>query len=507
MRDRDPDVVVIGAGPNGLVAACVLARAGLDVHVVETNPERIGGACSSDEGTLPGFVHDLGAAFFPFGKASPAFVDLDLVGAGLEWRNAPIESCHPAPDGSNALLSRDLEQMAANFGDPADGRRFADVCRWHAKVESKIFDAMLRPLPPLGAALRLLPLTALRLAYTFMASGARLSERWFRSEPAKRVIPGLALHTDVAPDDTFGAGIGYMLAVTATTGGYAVPRGGAGAITQTLGQILASHGGTVQLGARVAKVLHAGRRAQGVQLADGTEIRARHAVVANTATPSLFLDLIDQDVLPGRVVRKMKRFAQGWGTFKVDWALDGPVPWTVDACREAAVVHAGDSLDDLREFSAQARARQLPDNPYLVIGQQSLCDDTRAPEGQHTLWAYSRVPNTIEGGWAAAEDVFADRIDDRIEALAPGFKAKIKARRIFSPARLEAFDANLRGGDLGGGSNAWHRQLIFRPLFPYFRYRTPLEGLYMSSSYTHPGAGVHGMCGHNCAQIVLGDLR
>ena len=506
MSGRDPDIVVIGGGPNGLAAAASLARAGFAVTLCEANPERVGGACSSAEITEPGFIHDLGAAFFPFGKASPAFVDLDLVGHGLKWCNAPIESCHPAPDGSNALLARDLERMRGEFGSPADGEKIAAIARWHAKVEGKIFDAMLRPLPPVGAALRLLPFDILRLAYTFMASGARLSKRWFESEAARRVLPGLALHTDVGPHDTFGAGIGYMLMVTATTGGYPVPEGGAKAITETLASILRTHGGEVRLGARVEQVLTEGRRAVGVRLDDGTELRARRAVVANTATPTLFLDLVERDLLPGRVVRKMRKFPRGWGTFKVDWALDGAVPWTVEACRSAAVVHAGDSLEDLARFTAQSRSGQLPDNPYLVIGQQSLCDPTRAPAGKHTLWTYSRVPNRVDRPWSEVAEGFADRIEARIEGLAPGFREQIRARRVWSPADLEAMDANLLGGDLGGGSNAWHRQLIFRPLFPYFRYRTPIEGLYMSSSYTHPGAGVHGMCGWDAAQIVMHDL-
>jgi len=199
----------------------------------------------------------------------------------------------------------------------------------------------------------------------------------------------------------------------------------------------------------------------------------------------------------------MRRYPRGWGTFKVDWALDGPVPWSCGPAGQSAVVHAGDSLDDLSRFAAQVRGGELPDHPYLVIGQQSLADPTRAPAGCHTLWAYSRVPPMVSGGWAAAAERFGDRIDARIEGLAPGFRSRVLQRRLVPPDRLEAMNANLVGGDHGGGSNAWHRQLLFRPLFPYFRYRMPLEGLYLCSSYAHPGAGVHGMCGHNAARRVL----
>ena len=221
---------------------------------------------------------------------------------------------------------------------------------------------------------------------------------------------------------------------------------------------------------------------------------------------TLLLGLVEREHVPARVAEFMRHYPRGWGTFKVDWALDGPVPWSVEPARESAVVHAGDSLDDLSRFTAQVRSGALPDHPYLVIGQQSLADPTRAPQGRHTLWTYTRVPSDIQGGWAASAEKFGDRIDARIEGLAPGFRTRILARRVVSPDRLQAMDANLVGGDLGGGSNAWNRQLLFRPLFPYFRYRMPVERLYLCSSYAHPGAGVHGMCGYNAAQRVLEDL-
>jgi phytoene dehydrogenase-like protein len=503
----DPEVVVIGAGPNGLAAACVLARAGLSVLVVEAHPERPGGALASETATLPGFVHDVGAAFFPFAQASPAFRDLALDEHGLRWTFAPIDSAHPAPDGSIAVLARDLDVMERNFGSPHDGARMRRVCEFHLEVEPKLIAAMLCTFPAIRPALGLLPFALPRIAATFLRSGAGLSSSWFRSEPARRVIPGLALHTDVGPDDTFGAGIGYMLAVMATTGGYGVPAGGAGAITAALVRKLESYGGALRLGARVDSIVVRDRRAQAVVLASGEEIRASKAIVSDTSAPALLGRLVDAKHLPGRIVRKMQRFPIGWGTFKLDWALDGPVPWPSPLAREAAVVHAGDSLEDLRRFTNEVRGGALPSNPYLVIGQQSVCDPTRAPAGQHTLWAYSRVPNRAPGGdWAAEKERFADTVDARIEALAPGFRALIRARRAVSPDDLERMDANLIGGDLGGGSNAWHRQLLFRPVFPWFRYRMPIRGLYLGSSYAHPGAGVHGMCGYNAALAVLRDL-
>ena len=228
-------------------------------------------------------------------------------------------------------------------------------------------------------------------------------------------------------------------------------------------------------------------------------------ILADTAAPSLLLELVERQQIPTRIVRRMQRFPQGWGTFKVDWALSGPVPWNVAEARESAVVHAGDSVDDLARFTEQVRAGKLPDHPYLVIGQQSLADPTRAPAGRQTLWAYSRVPPRPDGGWQGHAESFADTIEQRIEGLAPGFRETVLARRIVTPTDLQAMNANLVGGDLGGGSNAWHRQLIFRPVFPYFRYRTPVRGLYLCSSYAHPGAGVHGMCGYNAAGVALRD--
>ncbi len=502
----DPEAIVIGSGPNGLVAACMLARAGLKVLVLEANPTRIGGALGSEEATLPGFVHDVGAAFFPFPRMSPAFLELGLIREGLQLANMPIESCHPAPDGSVACITRDPDRSAQLFGDPRDGDTFRALSLWHAKIEKNLLGFLLGPLPTLLPLLRLLPFDIFRVARILLSSTAGLSRRLFHGEAARRVFPGLAMHVDIGPRDPLGAAVGYMLGMTATTGGYCIPKGGAQAITDVLVQILERHGGRVQLDSRVTRVLVGSEGAEGVMLADGSSIRATRAVMADTSAASLMLDLVERQHVPARVVRFMKKFPHGWGTFKVDWALSAPVPWTIPEARESAVVHVGDSLADLQRFTDQVRGGALPDNPYLVVGQQSLADPTRAPAGQHTLWAYSRVPSNPEGGWQRHAERFADVIDARLEALAPGFRANVLARRIVAPPDLAASNANLVGGDLGGGSNAWNRQLVFRPLFPYFRHRMPVRRLYLCSSYTHPGSGVHGMCGYNAARIALRDL-
>jgi phytoene dehydrogenase-like protein len=506
VAQRDPDVVVVGSGPNGLVAACVLARRGLSVLVLEAHRRRPGGALASEESTLPGFVHDVGAAFFPLFKSSRAFRELDLGAHGLSWLDTEIQSCHPAEDGSYALIARDPELSARHFGSARDGERWLSIVRWHQTIERDLLEALLSTIPALRPLLRLGLFNLLRLARAFGSSGRSLATRWFESEAARRVLPALAMHADIGPDDRFGAGVGYLLGLTATTGGYIVPRGGAQSITNALVTLLEAHGGRLRLGARVERIVVKNRRACAVRLQGGEEIAVRHAVMADTSAPSLLLDLVERAELPGRVVRKMERFDFGWGTFKLDWALSDAVPWSCELAGQSAVVHAGESLDDLSRVTDEVRAGKLPERPYLVIGQQSLLDPSRAPPGRHTLYAYSHVPSRPQGGWPEQAERFADRVEQRIESLAPGFRETILARQIVSPDGLEAMDENLVGGDLGGGSNAWNRQLLFRPVFPYFRYRMPIARLYLCSSYAHPGGGVHGMCGYNAAQIALRDI-
>ncbi len=498
------DAIVIGSGPNGLMGAITLARQGWSVLVLEAK-DRPGGALYSVENTLPGFVHDVGGAFFPFAKASPAFRELRLEETDLQFVAGKYESAHPAPDGTCAAISRDIALSRAAFGE--DGDAWAKFQNWANAMGDRLPEALLAPLVNFRTAFRLGIKNIIGMGLAAMGTASGYARWNFRTEAARRVIPALSLHVDLGPSDFTGGALGLVLALLAAKDGFLIPVGGAKAITEALLTRLSEAGAKVQYGSRVDEILVRGKRAVGVRISSGDEIPVKHAVLADVGPPALFLRLLDKKLAPYWLQKAIGRFRYGWGTFKMDWALSGPVPWTSPEAREAAVVHTGDSLQDLKEFTKEVRSGNLPSNPYLVIGQQSVLDPTRAPDGQHTLWAYSRVPNTMPSGWDQHKELLADRIDQRIEQLAPGFRELILARAIHAPTDLEAMDENLVGGDLGGGSAQIDQQLFLRPTFPYFRHRTHVRGVYLASASAHPGAGVHGACGRNAAMMALADAK
>lgn len=475
--------------------------------VLEANARRPGGALRSQELTEPGFVHDVGAGFFAFADSSPAFRELELSRYGLAFDHAPIDLCHPALDGSCATLVRGSARGRSQLGDAHDDAAFERLRDWYTPRAPAILRFLLGVPPGVGAALRVGLPALLRLGTLLGRSGRGVSRSLFRSPSARRLIPGLCLHTDIGPDDLFGAAPGVMLALAAATTGFPVARGGAQRITDALVTDLERHGGRLLLGIRAERILadRAGR-AVAVRTATGEELRCREAVFADTAAPTLLLSLLEPALVPAGLRRAMARAPLGVGVLKLDYALAGHVPWRAEPAQRSAVVHVGESVDDLARVKRELDAGRLPENPYLVVGQQSLIDESRAPAGNHTLYVYTPVPIGAGHGpedWAR----HADAVDARLEGLAPGFRAKIRARCVTTPAQLEAENANLLSGNLGGGSNQITRQLLLRPAFPWFRYRMPVKRLYLCSSYAHPGPGVHGMCGYNAAEVALRDLE
>ncbi|MFI9831022.1 phytoene desaturase family protein [Streptomyces sp. NPDC051913] len=513
-----PDAVVIGAGPNGLVAANVLADAGWSVEVLEEQPEP-GGAVRHDHGVDPGFVNDLFSSFYPLAAASPVLAGLRLQDHGLRWSHSPSVLAHPLTDGSCALLDRDLDTTAASLdvfapGDGEGWRRLHDV--WQ-RLRPDLLDALFTPFPPVRAtarlAWRLRAAGGLRMARTLALPVRRMGEEEFCGQGGRLLLVGNALHADLAPESAGSGGFGWLMAMLGQTYGFPVPVGGSGALTQALTRRLRTLGGRVRCGQRVDEVVVRGGRAVGVRTAAGDAVPARRAVLADVSVPALYGRLVDAEHLPAQLLDDLRRFQWDFATFKVDWALDGPVPWQAEQASRAGTVHLADGIDELTRFAAQIAMRQVPDRPFLLFGQMTTSDATRSPRGTESAWAYTHIPHEIAadaadegitGRWDAKEqELMADRVERQVERFAPGFRALVRARRILAPPTLQALDANLCGGAINGGTTALHQQLVFRPVPGTGRPETPVPGLFLASSGAHPGGGVHGAPGANAARAAL----
>ncbi|WP_329525202.1 phytoene desaturase family protein [Streptomyces sp. NBC_01462] len=513
-----PDAVVIGAGPNGLISANLLADAGWSVEVLETQDEP-GGAVRHDRGVDPDFASDLFSAFYPLAAASPVLAALNLEREGLGWSHAPKVLAHPLQDGHCAVLSRDPEETAASLETfaPGDGAAWKELREVWETLRPDILDALFTPFPPLRAgarlAWRLRAAGGLRLARTMVLPVRRLGEEEFRGEGGRLLLAGSALHADLSPEAAGSGGFGWLMSMLGQTYGFPVPTGGSGALTAALVRRLARRGGAVHCGEQVTEVVVHGGRAVGVRTKSGEAVPARRAVLADVSAPALYGSLVAERHLPGRLLADLKRFQWDFATFKVDWALNGPVPWTCPEAAQAGTVHLAEGVDGLTRFAAQIAMGLIPDEPFALFGQMTTTDPSRSPRGTESAWAYTHVPHRVRGdagdeglngSWDTREqEAMADRVEAQVERHAPGFRGLIRARRILAPPTLEGLDANLHGGAINGGTTALHQQLVFRPVPGSGRAETPVLGLYLASASAHPGGGVHGAPGANAARAAL----
>ena len=517
-----PDAVVIGSGPNGLVAANLLIDAGWSVLVLEAQ-QTLGGAVQSDSAVHPDYVHDTFSAFYPLAHGSPTICGLGLDKYGLEWAHAPATFGTPFADGRWALQHHDKQDTAASLDAlcPGDGDAYLDLVRIWERIGDQIVGSLLSPFPPvkhgLGAALRVPSAGGLSLVRTMLAPLRSMVDERFRGVEAKMLFGGNAVHADIAMDAPGSGLMGLLLVMLGQTVGYPVPVGGAGRLTQALANRFTAQGGEIQLGTRVVEVLVKDRRATGVRTEDGDVVEAGRAVLADVSAPALYGGLVHPDHLPSRVRAKMADFEWDPGTIKVDWAMSGPVPWASKSPVDPGTVHLAESIDEIAQAQLEIKNEAVPARPFLLIGQMAVADPGRAPAGGEALWAYTHVPHTtrsdagdggITGRWDRDDcERMADRMQARLEAFAPGFADRVVARRVLGPRDMQELDENLVNGALNGGTSNLHQQLVFRPVPGLGRAETPVKALYLASASAHPGGGVHGACGSNAARAALAHHR
>ncbi len=512
------DAIVIGAGPNGLVAANHLADQGWSVLVLEAQPD-VGGAVRSASDVHRGFIHDTFSSFYPLAAASPAIASLELEKHGLTWVHAPAVLGHPLPGGEWALLHHDREATAHHMESqqPGDGEAWLRLCTAWDRIGDQLLGALLTPFPPVragaGVLARLRSAGGLELVRLLLTPALNVGEGRFAGTAPRILIAGNAGHADI-PLNAPGSGLmGILMTMLAQTVGFPVPRGGSGELSRAMARRLEGAGGDIRCSHPVTGVTVRSRRATGVTTADGQRFTARHAVIADVAAPNLFGGLVPTDDLPARTMRRMSSFQLDPGTVKVDWALDGRVPWASAPSTAPGTFHVAESVEDMTEALGQVSTGSIPTKPFMLAGQMTTCDPTRSPQGTESLWAYAHVPQHprrdagdggIVGTWDSDDcERFADRMQGRIEALAPGFGSRILSRRVLGPRELEARDANLIGGAINQGTTQLHQQLVFRPVPGWGRAETPLGNLYLGSASAHPGGGVHGAAGMNAARAAI----
>jgi phytoene dehydrogenase-like protein len=467
------DAVVVGAGPNGLAAGITLARAGKSVLLLEAK-ETIGGGTRSAELTLPGFVHDICSALHPLGVASPFFRGLPLAQYGLDWIFPPAALAHPLDDGTAVLVEGAVEETAANLGsDAAAYRRLMGplVANWQGLLNDLLGPLRFPAHPFLMA----------RFGLAALLPAATLARAVFRGERARAVFAGMASHAMIPLSRPGTAAFGLVLGLVAHGVGWPIARGGSQRIADALGAHLRALGGEIVTG----------RPVRSISDLPGAQ------VTLFDITPRQLVQIADEQ-LPAGYRRALSRFRYGPGVFKVDYALDGPIPWRAEGCLRAGTVHVGGTLEEISAAEAAIWRGGYPERPFVLVAQQSLFDSTRAPAGKHTVWAYCHVPP------GSTADMTA-RIEAQIERFAPGFQDRILARSTHTAAEMEAYNPNYVGGDINAGVQDL-RQLFTRPVARLDPYSTPVRGLYLCSSSTPPGGGVHGMCGYHAARVALRRL-
>lgn len=504
------DAVVIGAGHHGLVTAALLADAGWDVLVVEER-DRVGGAVASRSGD--GWIEDEFSACHPLAVASPVLRALELEQHGLAWAHAPRPLAHVSgPDEGGVPLLPEAEDTAAGLEQehPGDGQAWLDMVEQYRRVREPLLAALLTRWPPVKDTARLLARLGLReapdLARLAVLPVTQLARETFGGRGGGQLLAGNAMHADIPPTAAGSGLYGWLMTMLCQDVGFPSPVGGAGQLAEALRRRAEAAGARVETGTAVGRVVVGAGRAQGVELQDGRRVRARRAVVADTSAPALYGGLLSQEDVPEGLRRRMHRFTWDLPTLKLNLRLDAPMPWTAPAARGAGVVHAGHDVAGLIRWSAELEADAVPERPFALVGQMTTIDPSRSPAGTEALWLYTHLPRDLQDDERAVETVVAG-CDEMLESLAPGWSRHELARWVQTPADLEAADANLGHGAVGGGTQQLFQQAIWRPVTGLGGPRTHIAGLYLGSAATHPGGGVHGGCGHLAARAALQDAR